>query len=79
MKVLFVALQAADVATTWWGLNHGAREINPIIASGGILALIGSKIVVMLILLFPRKFVIFANVFTALVVMWNLFVIGWKL
>ena len=46
MKELFIALwlaQGADVATTVYGLNHGCREINPLLAGRSTSTLIAVK------------------------------------
>ena len=81
---LFVALQVLDVLTTMIGLQMGASEssvfIGRLIQAGPLAGLLISKIMAVLLVTLALKFkrprlVVIINVWSAIVVTWNLVMI----
>lgn len=77
-KLIFVALQIADVLTTLACFHYGLVEVNPLnahlIATFGMLGgLVISKLLACAVVLRVKKLVWVGNVAYSLVVLWNSF------
>jgi hypothetical protein len=79
-KWTFVVLQVLDILTTLAAFHVGAFEANPLVArltrefgvTGGLIA---GKVIALLIVLGVRRRVWIVNLFYALVVVWNIYVV----